>query len=419
MKIPFCIFIFLLINCFAFSNHLIEQNRAATAISKVTLYPDSSFLKHSNIAYPPGTLFEVLGQSVEEHEDNLQNQKFRWFEVKTIDGKTGWIFGDGLAVILSEKDIAPLLLPFHKKKQSFNNGFEQSMLWIAGLQGKDNFHQQDYLNPIYKELYIVITNHLNRSVHINYASESARGEVKVESIDFKDITDNNIAEVIIQQNLYAPNLPIIERTLSIYGFQAGTLVKTLEERLSLKSDIHRPSPALYKFVEINKQSIRVAYMDYMNCKKYQQAHVYSSLPSAQEYCLEYVTYTYFWSEKTKKYDLLYGESRIAPMGKIKKTVAFLLQQPFANAPTLDALPQNTPFTLIKECSTLTIENQQQQKKHYFFILLDSGKTGFIPADAISFGNIEHAALLEAFYTHPPKSLLHWQKDTPFVRFMDK
>lgn len=426
MKIPISLFLTLYIPFLVvahpfqsnLASHLIEEDKAATAISKVTLYPDSSFLSHSNTAYPPGTLFEVLGQSVREHEDNLQNQKFKWYEVKATDGRIGWVFGDGLAVILSENDIAPILQPFHKKKQHFNNGFEQSTVWIAGLEGKDNFHQQDYLNPIYKELYIVITNRLNRSVHINYAGESARGEVRAESIDFKDITGDKTAEIIVQQKLTSPSLPLVERTLSVYNFQAGTLVKTLEERLSLTSNIHRRSPALYKFVEIGQQSIRVAYMDYMDCKKYKQPNAHSALSSGQEFCLEYVTYTYFWEERTKKYELLYGESRTVPKGKIKKTASFLLEQPFANASPIDAMPQGTSLHLIKDCATVTMKNGQQEKQHYFYVRLKTGETGFVPANAIDFGGIEHATLLEQFYAAPPKNLLNWKTDIVFLSFVD-
>ena len=63
------------------------------------LYPDSTFFAHSNIFYEEGTLFEVLKETRFEHEDEAQNQKFKWYQVKAPDDKIGWVYGDGLAVV--------------------------------------------------------------------------------------------------------------------------------------------------------------------------------------------------------------------------------------------------------------------------------------------------------------------------------
>jgi hypothetical protein len=113
------------------SHELIFESKAATALNTVTLFSDTSLTKHSNIVYQQGALFEVLAESYLEHEDASQNQKFKWYQVKTTDGKTGWVFGDAVAVIMSEQDIDPAISSFHKKRFMFNNGFEKAVMWIV------------------------------------------------------------------------------------------------------------------------------------------------------------------------------------------------------------------------------------------------------------------------------------------------
>lgn len=421
MKHIFFIILFLSSHFFVFSNALVLQDKAATALNKVILYPDSSFFKHSNISYPEGELFEIIGESYFEHEDNLQNQKFKWYQVKTHDQKTGWIYGDGLAIILEQQRINKNLLPFHKKEYQFNNGFEKSIIWMAAMEGRDNLHEEDYLNPLYKEFYIVITNAHKRSVHIQYSGYSNRGEFELKKLAIKDLTGDGIAEFVLQQTALNTGNPLEERNLLIYNFQAGTLVKILEENATLTKAFHQASPAQYKHIEIGEQYVRVAFVDYMNCTKYKQKYEHQTTPSSQEYCLEYVTYTYNWDEKRKKYEILYGESRIAPKAKLKiqagqQHQAILLAQPFANARTVATVPSNSNITVIKDCQTVTQQGRQKSKQHYFYVQLVSGQKGFLPAAQVSFDKLEHANTLERYYQKPAMMMKNAVNDTPFLVF---
>lgn len=395
---------------------LVLEDKAATALNKVILYPDSSFFEHSNTFYPEGTLFDVIGESHYEHEDNLQNQKFKWYQVKAHDGKQGWVYGDGLALILAPKRIPNKLLPFHKKKYRFNNGFEQSMIWMAAMEGRDNLHQEDYLNPLYKEFYIVITNAQHRSVHIQYAGFSTRGEFELSDLYIKDLTDDGIEEFVLQQTALNTGNPLEERSISVYNFQAGTLVKILEENMTLTKAFHQASPALYKHIELGEQYVRVAFIDYMNCEKYQQSYAHQATATSHEYCMEYVTYTYYWDEKIKKYELLYGESRIAPKAKLNTQQGFLLARPFANAQPLVAISSSTPLTVIKDCQTITKQGRQQQKEHYFYVRLASGQMGYLPASKLYFDKSEHAPILERFYQNPALAVKSATVLPPFLTF---
>ena len=101
-----------------------------------------------------------------EHEDEAQNQRFKWYQVKGPDDKIGWIYGDGLATALSTDEIPNALQEFHRRQFNFSDDLAATTIWIAGIEGKDNFYEDDYLNPSYKEYYIVLTSRLGKSYYI-------------------------------------------------------------------------------------------------------------------------------------------------------------------------------------------------------------------------------------------------------------
>jgi hypothetical protein len=118
--------------------------RPATALNKVVLYPDSSFFQHSSTVYEEGELFEVLGETRYEHEDASQNQKFKWYYVRTPDNKEGWVFGDGVAVMQPIDEIKAPLKIYQQKEIDYAGKGEKIIAWIASIEGKDNFHEQDH-----------------------------------------------------------------------------------------------------------------------------------------------------------------------------------------------------------------------------------------------------------------------------------
>jgi len=113
---------------------IIFKSRAATTLNSGTLYTDSTFSKPSSTYFKGGHLFEILGETTEEHTDDSENQKFKWFRVRSEDGQSGWIYGDGLAVIVPDDKVKGNLKDFHKKKYHFDNGFDQATLWVASIE---------------------------------------------------------------------------------------------------------------------------------------------------------------------------------------------------------------------------------------------------------------------------------------------
>ncbi len=116
---------------------VILQKRSAVTVSPVRLYADSSFSKTTDNTYTEGELFEILSETVKEHFDNTETQTFKWFKVRAMNGKVGWLFGDNLAVALNESALEKPMKPWNKKEYHFDNGFEKALIWFGGVEGHD------------------------------------------------------------------------------------------------------------------------------------------------------------------------------------------------------------------------------------------------------------------------------------------
>ncbi|MEO1626353.1 MAG: SH3 domain-containing protein, partial [Bacteroidota bacterium] len=289
------------------ASDLVLRTKVASALGRVVLFPDSSYLKPSSLTFEEGTLFKILGETALDHEDDAQNQKFKWYKVEAPNGKSGWVFGDGLAVILPDKQVPDMLRPYHKHRFAFNNGFEQSIIWVGALEGRDNFHKQDLLNPIYNEQYIIITNEQGRSVHIQYAAQSARGSDRLRHFQLYDLSGDDVPELIVQLSGQPVGSQVENRNLSIFAFQAGTLENVFNERMTLTYQHNQASPALFKSIEIDGDLLRVEYIDYVPCGQYSLSHRCDSHDDKKERCLEFVTYTYLWDDRSRQLAPFYKE----------------------------------------------------------------------------------------------------------------
>ncbi len=396
---------------------IIFQSKAATALNSVTLFQDTSLSKHSNVVFQQGTLFEVLGESYYEHEDAAQNQKFKWYRVRAQNGKTGWVFGDAVAVILPEQHVDPAIGAFHKKRFLFDNGFEKAVLWVASLSGRDNFHKQDYLNPPYKEYYLVVTNEKGRSVQINFAGESATGKSNLFHFQMTDLSGDKVPEFIFQKNSQATGSDLNNRDLLIFSFQAGTLVKVFEERLTLHYDGQLAAPSLFKSVEIDGPGIRIEYVDYGSCKNYHQPIDTDNQKKGSERCMEFVTYSYQWDEHTNSYYQLYEETRTAVKATTRFNGVHLKTAPNIAASNVRIMRSNELFRVIKHHEKFLLHNGKKIIDNYLYVVLPSGEKGYLPANKVAFTETEHAELLLEYYYQPPLHKNDWKTEKPFVKII--
>lgn len=398
----FCLHIILLLwsaNAFAVN---IDQS-SATALNTVTLYADSTFVEEAGSEYKEGAYFRILSESYYEHPDADQKQKFKWFKVETADKKTGWIYGDGLAVFVPYEDLDAILRPFHRKKVSLGNGFEKAVAWVGAINGRDNFYEQDYMNPLYNEYYLIVTNQRGNSVLMKCSGESVRGETLIQEIQQHDITGDGFPEFIVQRRTINVGSAMDEREVEIYTVKAGTLSSVFHEHLTLSYESDVPSPALYKMLEVGDRSIRISYVDYVLHKNYSQQHNLTPLYPKKERCMEYVTAYYSWDKRTKTFKNLYGESRMEVSGSLWSSSFSLKETPRFSSKTASIVKSGEPLTIIKHYEEYAVEGGKKVIKNWFYIKTAQGKYGYLPANKVGLQNVEHADILNRYYLNPPIS----------------
>ncbi len=393
---------------------IIMNRRAAVTVSPVRLFADSSYAKQTETTFTEGELFEVLGESSLEHLDNTQNQTFKWYKVRSASGVTGWIFGDNLAVVLPDFLVDAPLRPYFKKSARFDNGFEKATVWVAGTDGhdvKDPKMPQSF--PSYKEFYLVVTNERGKCVVLNYANASETAKKDVQSIYFQDLTDNKIDEIIIETTSLPTGGTTEERTLEVYSFKSGALEKIFEERLSLLWETDVPSPALSKYVEIEGSTIRVAYLDFVECDKYSLGLPTDIRSRTQERCIEYVTYSLVWDKTMRQFKTLYKPSRRTLQAVVNQPFAMKSSPSFSSTNAQLVLPEDR-LQIIKHYETVVVEKGKKMIQSWFYVKHPAGVLGYVPANMISFKNTEHAALLKSYYEKPPLMKQDWHATEHFV-----
>ena len=400
------------------ASDLIFQKRVGTSLNKVSMYTDSSYSNYANVFFQQGELFEIIGETFYEHEDDSQNQKFKWFQIKSKDGKTGWIFGDGIAVIVPENEIKKEYKSFNKQKTNFSSGFEKAVTWIGAIKGHDNFHEKDYLNPIYEETYLVLTNERGNCVFINIAGQSEMGKTSIVNMQLKDLTNDDSPEIIMESTRFASGDNMAVKSFVIQSVQAGTMVEILNEVMTLEYSEQIPSPAFSKYIEVIDELVRVEYVDYVSCNKYNAAKNVKSTSKTMERCMEYVTYTYIWNERKNSFELIYPETRDYIVGGGKMPNISVYKEPSLSSNRLFEITPFTKLKIIKHFETIDKYGSTKKITPYFLVRLSNGKEGFVKAKDIGIVNIEHAELLNQFYNNPPLSKTDWKSEKSFLKIIE-
>ncbi len=391
------------------------DKRSAAALNQVVLYEDSTFIHHSNHTYREGALFRVLDETTKQHPDADQKQKFKWYKVETPDKRTGWIFGDGLAVYVEKNDVEPVLLPLHRKQIDLGQGFENSLMWIASIQGRDNFHAHDYMNPLYNEYYLVITNARGKSILLRCAGESARGETDIKDVQTRDLTGDAVPEIIIQRSTLNVGSHLDQREIEIFSLKAGTFSSVFRQHFTLAYDNEFPSPSLYKYIDIEDKGIRISYVDYVPCSKYAH-HEADPRFKRRERCMEYVTDYLSWDARKKEFSSAYGETRMDISGGVYESTP-LKPEPERGSKTLTYIPNTERITIIKHYEEYVLEHGKKKIRNWFFVKTTNGKTGYIQAENAGLIEVEHADILNRYYANPPLSKTTWKMDgAEFVRY---
>ena len=396
------------------ASQLILRKRAAVTVSPVRMYADSMYSKSTETVFTEGELFEIIGETTREHYDNTQNQTFKWFKVRSLTGAAGWIFGDNLAVVTPERFVDYTLKQFYKKEAHFDNGFENAMVWVASVEGHDDKYKgKEFLNPPYKEFYLVVTNDRGKCISLNYANVNESGKKDLQSIHFRDITDNKIDEIIIETSSFPTGRSLDEHALEVYSFKAGTIAKIFEERLTLTWEEDVPSPSYSKFIEIEGTNIRVAYVDYVPCDKYSLGLKTDVRSKTMERCLEYVTSSYAWDKASKTFKPLYKESRTPLVGAAKMPIN-LKADPSVSSPTRATIDPSERLQIIKHYDLIKVEKRVKKVENWLFVKHPSGVFGYVLASDLTFKNVEHAEILKEYYEKTPLMKQDWKVEKEFI-----
>ena len=391
---------------------LILRGKAAVNISSVRLYTDSTFTQASQTVFTEGELFEIVGESKQLHLDDSQTQLFKWYKVKNAtNGTEGWIFGDNLALIPPKNNVSEPLQPFFQKNIAFDNGFEKSILWVAHVEGRDVVNQQKaYLNPLYQDQYLVVTNPQGRSVNIQIGNNNESGKKTLQKIQFQDVNQNNIEDIIIETLITPTGGNMDTRNMEIYSFQGGTLAKIWEERLTLTYEQDVPSPALFKSVEIDKTgTIRVAYLDYVLCEEYKQKLTTDTRSKTLERCLEYVTYSFLWDTKKRSFEAFYAPNRSIPTAMATQSLA-LRTSPNVTSEVLLWLDPSEKVQVVKHSEAYKVNEIGEKKiENWLYVRHPAGVYGYLDARYVQFRNIEQAATLARYYQNPPLMKQDWKE----------
>lgn len=396
---------------------IIISKRVAITVSATRMYSDSSYTAPTEIKFNEGDLFEILSETTNEHSDNTQNQTFKWFRIKTMNGEVGWVFGDNLATIVPEYLTDAPLRSFYKRTAHFDNGFENAVIWVASTDGHDDrFKTEARLNPAYKEFYLVITNAQGKSVSINYANVSETSKRDVISFFLKDVDANGTDELIFETQNFSTNSTTKQRQVEIYSFKPGGLTKIFEERTDLQNTNKETSPSISHFIDIDSTSIRVSYIDFINCANYTAANFKTDIKTrTQEQCMEYVTSTLEWNKRTRSFVTLYPLSRAPVNGQIKLNT-YLRSAPQENAPTLIYLLASKKLSIIKVFNDVLVKkNGDKQLQCYFYVVTENNQYGYVLANAVTISDAEHAKLLNSYFSNPPLNISNFRPQQTFLR----
>ncbi len=392
---------------------IILTKRAAVSVSPVRLYADSTYAASTETTYTEGSLFEVVGETVLEHFDNTQNQTFKWFKIRAADGTIGWLFGDNLAVVLAENAVEPAVRPYFKKPMSFDNGFEKATIWLANTDGHD-VKTAPATQPSYQEFYLVVTNERGHCVLLNYANVSETNKKSLQSIYFQDLTNNKINEILLETTATPTGSTLAEHVFEIYSFKSGALTKLFEERLTLTWEADVPAPSFSKFVDIDRSTIRIAYVDYVSCAQYSLNLPTDVRSKTQERCLEYVTYSFRWDKIERLFKPLYAESRRTVQAVVVEATTLKTTPSVSSALAMLVTPADR-LQVIKHYEVLKIENGEKKMDTWLYVRHPAGILGYVRGKDIVFKNTEHATVLWEYYQNPPLWKPDWHSGMNCVK----
>ncbi len=371
----------------------------AVSVNKFILFPDSSFYNHSNIAIAEGETFELIDETHLFHEDDSQTQKFKWYEIKLKTGKTGWVFGNNIAVY--DAKATDLTDKLANKEAKLSSGFYNSKIWTASITGYDAVAANT--NP-YIEKYLVFTNGSQQSRYIQVGREQVEGKSWVEDVQLVDLNSDTYQEVIIQLNSQGGMSTTVNQYLEIFTLKQDDMRSIFSEKINLGKQAKNISPINRKFFDVEDGSIRVSYIDYFDCKD-----------SYGGSCMEYVTYTYAWDQGTSRFETLYEPSRTSPIVKPLGNNLDLFPGPGLNQ-TIGKVGTRETLKVLGQEEKYVKVGDQVTKKIYFLVKTFDDKKGFIESTNVKFVENDYSKALNMYYHQPAVNTAQFDANIMAVQY---
>jgi hypothetical protein len=386
-------------------------------VDKTVLYADSTLLKPTKEMLKSGELVEILAQSALEYPDKEKKQQFFWYKIKTKNNKTGWLFGDRLAILQRNDLLETSIEKFQKEQLSLGTDYDDATIWLAAIEGHDT---EEYHKGFYSESYLIVSSPKGKNTFIRIGKKSTQGEINLLQLFFEDITNDNHPELIFEMSSNDHSERFESRTLEIYSLQNGGLSKIFEENMTLLGADLMPTPCLYKCAEIDEKTIRIEYLDFVSPQDYSLPYPHDIQSQTQEECLEAVTYTYAWSNRNHKIELLYEPSRIAPYVTPQNYGVSVRTTPAISGEVISLLSDGDKLLVIKQFDKLTKNSQGQlQAEAFLYVRTPDKKYGYVAASKVHWTRLRHAEILEAYARNTPILKTNWNYDFPFVRLLVK
>ncbi len=380
---------FFLLLPFAKAHSLVSQN-SGLILNPVHFYSDSTFQSKTLGTLDEGTLVSIIHKTKYDYTDPSEDQKFFWYQVEDKNGKTGWVYGEAIATFVPGPQLPAPLQSLQGQSATFKDGFENSTIWFASINGRENLYEQDYMNPRYVEGYMVITNEKGISTYEHQFGDGITGSQKIEDFYFKDITGDQLPDFIIHRSLYDTELQLERRDFKVYAIQAGTMRKLFEEDMTLLMNGGTASPAQFKSVDIDPEFIRVEYVDFVDCKQYNMDNYTDNMDNFREYCMEYVVETFIWDKSKNMFTALNEKSTSEPCAKASVQLPQLQARPNVIPANSVHIQSADKLRIIKYC-------ENSKKERFFYLKMPNGRRGYLPANQLSFGDSFHAELLNHYF----------------------
>jgi hypothetical protein len=375
----------------------IEEGNATIALNNLTLYADSSFSGRTIAFYKEKSIFRLLDKTARLYEDDAQKQLFRWYKVETADHQIGWVYGNDLAVMEKSYRVPKVLKGYYRRDKYFPNHFGNAKIWVAAMEGKDLLSDKKNLRPDYREEYLVFTNRNLVSDFILITTYNLYGASTLKEMLLQDINGNGTRELIIETEYFETGSTVANRDVEIYSFHRQKLDKIFEESLSLEMPGRDKSPCGFKQVSLQPQAIRVEYVDFASCNKGSN-RLNSSISSTQEYCVDYITYTYFWNADNRRFDLLYPPSKTPLSAHMIFPSTKLRRQPGKFGLEIGTLPYAEEVTV-----TELVSHDSSHTNDWFLIKTSGEESGFVPANSLMLLETTHASTINAFFNGKPQT----------------